>query len=58
MGEAKHFLIVLPTSLVPNWEKELEKWCPSINIFKYTGDLSKSKRNFLNKFSYNDDNVI
>ena len=42
--EAKHFLIVVPTSLIPNWEKELSKWVPNVDIYKYTGELTKKKR--------------
>ena len=44
MGEARHFLIVLPTSLIANWENELKKWVPAINIFKFTTDSGPAKR--------------
>ena len=44
MGEARHFLIVLPTSLIANWHQELTKWVPNINIFKFTTDYGAAKR--------------
>ena len=44
MDEAKHFLVVVPSSLVRNWTLELEKWVPNINIFIYSGEISVAKR--------------
>lgn len=44
MGEAKRFIIMVPNSLVANWEKELGIWCPAINVFKYTGEFTKRQR--------------
>ena len=37
-------MIVVPTSLLPNWQNELEKWVPNTDIFKYTGELTKRQR--------------
>lgn len=44
MEEAKNFLIIVPTSLIMNWENELRKWVPNVDIFKYTGELPKNRR--------------
>ena len=44
MGEAKRFIIMVPNSLVANWEKELGIWCPAINVFKYTSEFTKRQR--------------
>lgn len=30
-------LIVVPTSLVTNWSRELRKWCPSLRVVEYHG---------------------
>ncbi|MDC1107235.1 DEAD/DEAH box helicase [Prolixibacteraceae bacterium] len=30
-------LIILPTSLVYNWENEIRKFCPTLSCFRYTG---------------------
>ena len=37
-------MIVVPTSLLPNWEKELGIWVPNTDIYKYTGELTKRQR--------------
>jgi len=44
MDEARHFLIIVPTSLIPNWESELNKWVPNVDIYRYTGDFNKRQR--------------
>lgn len=44
MGEARHFLIVLPASLVSNWENELQTWVPNINIFKFLSEGGEARR--------------
>eukprot|EP00884_Botryococcus_braunii_P000672 jgi/Botrbrau1/10605/Bobra.0358s0024.1 len=30
-------LVVVPTSLVKNWARELRKWCPSLRVVEYHG---------------------
>lgn len=44
MGEARHFLIIVPTSLIPNWEAELRKWVPNVAQFRFSGDIAKRTR--------------
>ncbi len=36
-GSSGTSLIVMPTSLVHNWEEEIKKFTPSLTCFKYTG---------------------
>ena len=31
-------LIVVPSSILANWEREFELWCPKINILRYYGN--------------------
>lgn len=40
-------LIVVPTSVMLNWEMEIKKWCPSFKILTYYGSVKerKNKRN-------------
>ncbi|KAH9288007.1 hypothetical protein KI387_032124, partial [Taxus chinensis] len=45
-------LIVSPASLLENWERELQKWCPSFSVIQFhgTGRAALSKRlNYLAK---------
>ncbi|PAV64012.1 hypothetical protein WR25_04929 [Diploscapter pachys] len=34
-------LIVVPTSVILNWEMELKKWCPALKILTYFGGLKE-----------------
>jgi len=36
------YLIVAPLSTLPNWIKEVNKWCPSVKVQKYHGHHSLS----------------
>ncbi|XP_076435128.1 helicase domino-like isoform X2 [Babylonia areolata] len=36
-------LIVVPTSVMLNWEMELKKWCPSFKILTYYGNQKERK---------------
>ncbi|CAH1801795.1 unnamed protein product, partial [Owenia fusiformis] len=37
-------LIVVPTSVMLNWEMELKKWCPSLKILTYYGNQKERKQ--------------
>lgn len=44
----KHILIIMPVSLLPNWEKEFKKWCPGISVTQFHGGSKKEReRNLL-----------
>lgn len=49
LGYLKHFcgvrgphIIIAPKSVVPNWIREVNRWCPSLKAFKFHG--SKEER--------------
>ena len=37
-------LIIVPTSVMLNWEYELKKWCPAFKILTYFGSLKERKQ--------------
>ena len=37
-------LIVVPTSVMLNWEMEVKKWCPSFKILTYYGSQKERKQ--------------
>lgn len=37
MDLVRHVLLVLPLSLIPNWQKEFEKWAPGIKTKCFHG---------------------
>ncbi|QZE12966.1 DEAD/DEAH box helicase [Halosquirtibacter laminarini] len=50
-------LIVLPTTLVYNWENEINKFCPSLSCFKYVGTY-RPKGALLNETIQNNDVIL
>ncbi len=50
-------LIVLPTSLVHNWHNEIEKFTPSLTVYKYVGS-QRNKSVDLNKISTTCDIIL
>ena len=36
-------LIVVPTSIILNWEMELKKWCPGLKVLTYFGNQKQRK---------------
>uniref|UniRef100_A0A0K2U565 SWI/SNF-related matrix-associated actin-dependent regulator of chromatin subfamily A containing DEAD/H box 1 homolog n=1 Tax=Lepeophtheirus salmonis TaxID=72036 RepID=A0A0K2U565_LEPSM len=43
-GNSKPHLIVVPSSTMDNWEKEIETWCPSLSIVKYYGSQEERQK--------------
>ncbi|CAL1297537.1 unnamed protein product [Larinioides sclopetarius] len=44
----KHAMIIMPVSLLPNWEKEFRKWSPGISVSLFHGSSKKEReRNLL-----------
>ena len=47
-------LIVLPTSLVHNWNNEIQKFTPSLKVYKHVGNQRKKEIDLLKIISYYD----
>ena len=50
-------LIVMPTTLIHNWENEIRKFTPSLRVYKYTGSNRATYRS-VNKTFYNYDIIL
>ena len=37
------FLIVVPLSTLPAWQREFELWAPEMNVIIYIGDINSRK---------------
>ena len=35
--DAGPHLVVVPASLIENWQRELERWCPKLEVVTYYG---------------------
>lgn len=43
MGIWGPHLVIVPTTLIMNWEMEFKRWCPGLKIFTYFGRLDERK---------------
>ncbi|KAK9820162.1 hypothetical protein WJX72_006943 [[Myrmecia] bisecta] len=43
------FLIVAPSSLLPNWESEFQRWAPDLNLVSYKGSAEARAAMFASK---------
>jgi superfamily II DNA or RNA helicase len=50
-------LIVMPTSLIHNWENEIRKFTPSLRVYKYTGP-NRATYKSVHKTFYNNDIIL
>jgi E1A-binding protein p400 len=50
-------LIVVPTSIVINWEMELKKWCPGLKVLTYFGSQKERKMKRVGWSKFNSFNV-
>lgn len=37
------FLLVVPLSTLPSWQKEFQLWAPEMNLLVYVGDITSRK---------------
>lgn len=37
-------VIIVPTSTLNNWERELNTWCPDLKVFVYYGNLEERRQ--------------
>lgn len=42
-GISGPFLIVSPSSVLPNWEAELRAWAPQLSVLLYQGSVQERK---------------
>lgn len=47
-------LIVMPTSLIHNWENEIKKFAPSLKIYKHVGSQRNKSKNMISMLNYYD----
>lgn len=47
-------LIVMPTSLIHNWENEIRKFAPSLKIYKHVGSLRNKSNKMVQTIGYYD----
>ena len=38
------YLVVVPLSTLPAWQRELAKWAPEMNVVTYLGDVSSREK--------------
>lgn len=42
-GDQARHLIIVPSSTLSNWMRELERWCPDLAAFSYSGTLEQRR---------------
>jgi SNF2 family DNA or RNA helicase len=47
-------LIVMPTSLIHNWENEIHKFAPSLKVYKHVGSFRNKSNSIASVIGYND----
>ena len=47
--QIKSVLLVMPLSLIANWQREFENWAPGLNIYTYHGSSKREKLNALRR---------
>ena len=47
-------LIVMPTSLIHNWENEIQKFAPSLKVYKHVGALRNKSNSMVSSIRYYD----
>lgn len=60
-GEMGPHMIIAPLSVLPTWEREFQRWCPSIKVVQFHGNLEARNtlwRDYLSTSSNNQFNVI
>lgn len=49
MEEIKHVLIIMPVSLLPNWDKEFKKWVPGLTVNSFHNSNKRERERQLIK---------
>ena len=49
-NHAKTSLVICPASLVENWKREAEKFCPSFNVYSHHGPNRATTPSYIGKF--------
>ena len=50
--ERRPFLIALPASVLPNWEKEFAAWAPGLRVVAYKGSADARQEVFYNEVGW------
>ena len=58
LGNWGPHLIIVPTSVMLNWEMELKKWCPAFKILTYYGSQKERKQKRTGELEIHSLNVL
>ena len=50
-GEDGPYMIVAPLSVLPTWEREFQRWCPSFHVVQFHGNEERRKDLWINYLS-------